>query len=592
MLRQTLFFCIIVTTKSKSIYVQTLNELLNVFLSRVFRYFSCLLNFVNFTYSSKTRFYFCVLLSLILFQRIKAQEKEAVIPFTVAEELYLIDKEYFTMVVDPHWMPIESINEKNEHIGIAADFLKLIEKKAGIEIRLIPTTSWSQTVQFAQDRKADLISVASETEDRKKYWNFTKTLIQLQTVLATKENTSPFSSLEEITDKPLGIMRGYSHVELLSKKYPDINLVQIDSYEEGFKRVLADNLYGVIGNIAAIGYYMQQEKINTLKIAGRVSEDNFLKVAVRNDDPHILSVFNKIIASITEQEKQEILNKWLSVRYDHTTDFSLYLKTFLAVFAFFLLFLFWFIKVRLLNQKLKLANSQLSDLNKQKDYFFSVIGHDLRNPLTPIIGFSNILSTDSDSLSLEEIKKYSSVIYTKSNTILDILNQIVDWARSELKYISISKKEINLNQLAEQTIKIYSETASKKEITIQNLIPANTILISDETILSAILRNLVNNALKFSQKGSNILISYTIGSDLRKNITVEDFGIGMSEEIITNLFQLNPFQSREGTNKEKGTGLGLLICKQFSDSINCELKIKSEINKGTKVSLIFRNEEN
>jgi len=523
----------------------------------------------------------------MLIQKVNAQDKETTVPFTVAEELYLIDKEYFNMVVDPQWMPIESINEKKEHIGIAADFIKLIENKGGIEIRLIPTTSWSETVKYAEERKADLISVASETEDRKQYWNFTKTLIQLQTVLATKENTPPFSSLEEITDKPLGIMRGYSHVELLSRKYPGINLIQIDSYEEGFNKVLADDLYGVIGNIAAIGYYMQQEKINTLKIAGRVSEDNFLKVAVRNDDPHILSVFNKIIASITEQEKQEILNKWLSVRYDHTTDYSLYLKTFLGVFALFVLFLFWLIKIRLLNQKLKIANAQLSDLNRQKDYVFTVIGHDLRNPLTPIIGFSNLLSTDSDSMTLEEIKKYSNVIHTKSNTILDILNQIVDWARSELKHLPTIKKEINLYQLADQTLKVFSETAANKEIVIKNLIPENTRLISDETILSAILRNLINNALKFSQTNSTILISFTTDSTFRNILTVEDFGIGMSEEIITNLFQLNHFQSRDGTNKEKGTGLGLLICKQFCDSINCELKIFSEINKGTKVSLIF-----
>jgi len=545
---------------------------------------------VKFSDSYTSRLYFFYLLALMLFQRSYAQEKYADIPFTVAEELYIIDKEYFTMVVDPRWMPIESINEKKEHIGIAADFIKLIEEKGGIEIRLIPTTSWSQTVEFAQNRKADLISVASETEDRKKYWNFTKTLIQLQTALATKENTPPFSSLESIIDKPLGIMRGYSHVELLSKKYPNINLVQIDSYEEGFQKVLSDELYGVIGNIAALGYYIQQEKINTLKIAGRVSEDNFLKVAVRNDDPLILSVFNKIIASITEQEKQEILNKWLSVRYDHTTDYSLYLKTFIAVFGFFLLFLFWFIKIRLLNQKLTIANAQLSDLNKQKDYFFSVIGHDLRNPLTPIIGFSHLLVTDSHSMTVEEIKKYSTVIHTKSNSILEILNQIVDWARSELNHSTITKKETNLHQLVEQTSRIFSETATKKDITIKNLISENTIITTDETILSAILRNLINNSLKFSEMGSSVLVSFTSAPDSKMKLTVEDFGIGMSDEIITNIFQLNPFQSREGTNKEKGTGLGLLICKQFSKSIHCDLIITSEINKGTKVSLIFPNE--
>jgi len=90
--------------------------------------------------------------------------------------------------------------------------------------------------------------------------------------------------------------------------------------------------------------------------------------------------------------------------------------------------------------------------------------------------------------------------------------------------------------------------------------------------------------------GSSVLVSFTSAPDSKMKLTVEDFGIGMSDEIITNIFQLNPFQSREGTNKEKGTGLGLLICKQFSKSIHCDLIITSEINKGTKVSLIFPNE--
>jgi signal transduction histidine kinase len=519
------------------------------------------------------------------------QERVKSIPFTVAEELYLIDKEYFTMVVDPHWMPIESINEKNEHIGLAADFIKLIQKKGGIEIRLIPTKSWSETVRLAQNREADIISIASETEDRKKYWNFTKTLIQLQTVLATKSDAEAFNSIESILDKPLGIMRGYSHVELLRRKYPEINLVEIDSYEEGFKRVLSDELFGVVGNIAAIGYYIQQEKINTLKIAGRISEDNFLKIAVRNDDPHILSIFNKILSSITEEETQAILNKWLSVRYEHTTDYSLYFKTFLTVVVLFGLFLFWFIKIRLLNQKLKLANVQLSELNKQKDYLFSVIGHDLRNPLTPIIGFSHLLSTDCDSMTYPEIKHQATIIHNKSNTILDILNQIVDWARSELKQVSVTKNPLNLFDLVTQNIQLFKEVAAHKNITIRNTIAQNTFVNSDDTILSAIIRNLISNALKFSYPNSEIIITCFTQSDNKIQLVVQDFGTGMSNETVEKLFQLNPYLSKEGTKNEKGTGLGLLICKQFAESLHAKLLIESEIDRGTKISLVFPSNE-
>lgn len=512
------------------------------------------------------------------------------IPFTPAEELYLIDKKEFTLAVDPHWMPIESLNEKKEHIGIAADFFALISKKGGFGIKLIPTSSWTETVELAKNRTADILSFSSETEERKKFWNFTKPVLTLQTVIATKQNRSAVNSIEEILDKPIGIMRGYSHVELFRKEYPTIQIVEIDSYEQGFKKVLSDELYGVVGNVVAIGYYLQQEKINTLKIAGKVHDDIHLKIAVRNDNPQIVSIFNKVLASITDEEKQTIWNKWLSVRYEHTTDYTLYLKTLGVSLIVFGLFLFWFLKIKRLNAELLMANNQLRAANEQKNYLFSVIGHDLRNPLTPMLGFSSMLEKEAENLSSKEISYQASIIHTKSTEMLRILNQLVDWAKAELDFISIKKEPVYLKEQFEQIILLYKDVLDQKKIHLNLDVPSSVCVLSDEAMLSTILRNLVYNSIKYSHSESSIFCQISVHHE-GYQLIIQDHGIGMTDEIRENVFKLTTKKQKLGTDRENGSGLGLLICKSYTDKLGIPMKIESVLNKGTTITLSFNKVE-
>ncbi len=249
--------------------------------------------------------------------------------FTLNEQVYLMHKQEIKMCIDPDWMPLE-MNEGGKHVGIAADYIKVMEKTIGIPISVVQTRTWLESLAFARERKCDIFSLAMETPERKMYMNFTKPYMVIPLVLVSKLDKVFYSDIGAITDKPIGIAKGYAYGEILKVRYPQVSFVEVESEQEGLKKVQEGKLFGTIGTLATVAYQIQKEYFGSLKIVGKFDEKWELGVGTRNDEPELYSIFEKAIGAISKQESQDILNKWVSVNYEKEMDYT-YLYKILAV---------------------------------------------------------------------------------------------------------------------------------------------------------------------------------------------------------------------------------------------------------------------
>jgi len=232
------------------------------------------------------------------------------------------------------------------------------------------------------------------------------------------------------------------------------------------------------------------------------------------------------------------------------------------------------------NKKLKDSEQNLKELNSTKDKFFSIIGHDLRNPLNALLGFSELISGNSREYTFEEIQKYSKIINEAAKNIHLLIENLLEWSRSQSGNIDFSPTEEEIYPVIKEIVKVFSMQAEKKNIEISVSVPQKTRACFDKNLLSTILRNLINNAVKFTSRRGKVSISCIPGSG-EITVSVQDTGIGMTEEQINHLFNLTETITLPGTSEEQGTGLGLILCKEFVDMHGGRIWIDSKPGMGS-----------
>uniref|UniRef100_UPI004047F794 diguanylate cyclase n=3 Tax=Aliarcobacter sp. TaxID=2321116 RepID=UPI004047F794 len=274
---------------------------------------------------------------------------------TPIEKEYLKKKNIIKMCVDPDWMPFEKI-EKEQHIGMAADYFNIIKKTTNLNVQLVKTNTWSESLEFAKQRKCDILSFLMATPDRKKYLDFTSSYLKIPVVMATKTDVPFINDFNSLKGKKIGIPKGYAFIEILKVDYPDLTIVEVDNIDDGLKKVVQGELYGYIGTLATIGYSFQKKFTGELKISGKFDGTWDFSVGVRNDEPILLNIFQKAVDSIDKEFEQEILNKWLAINYIKEIDYSLVFKVIGIFILILLIVLFFYLKQMKLKMQLKLLS--------------------------------------------------------------------------------------------------------------------------------------------------------------------------------------------------------------------------------------------
>lgn len=230
--------------------------------------------------------------------------------------------------------------------------------------------------------------------------------------------------------------------------------------------------------------------------------------------------------------------------------------------------------------ELENLNHELKALNISKDKFLSVISHDLRNPLTSLLISSENLNKDADKLSAKDIKMFAGIIYRTSNKILKQLNELVEWAKQQREKVNFNPEKLQLLHSINESLELLRANAMQKAIHLANNIPNDIYVNADSLMLRSILQNIVTNAIKFTPYGGGAITVTAHTVDNVVEVCIRDNGTGMADETMELLFG-KATASLLGTNKERGTGLGLLLVKDFVAQHGGVIKVESELGKGT-----------
>jgi len=233
------------------------------------------------------------------------------------------------------------------------------------------------------------------------------------------------------------------------------------------------------------------------------------------------------------------------------------------------------------SDQIKKIAEELEQLNATKDKFFSIIAHDLRNPFITILGFSDLLLSDYSELNDEEVKFYLEEMKKSAEVSHNLLQNLLQWSRSQTGRIEFHPAKTPLENLVKVNLELLEATASRKGISIIYEIQSNINVFADEDMLNTVIRNLITNAIKFTNANGKITISAIEQGDFAE-ISVSDNGVGMESKVLDNLFRLDESHSTIGTNSEAGTGLGLILCKEFIEKNGGKIWVESEVGKGSK----------
>jgi len=237
-------------------------------------------------------------------------------------------------------------------------------------------------------------------------------------------------------------------------------------------------------------------------------------------------------------------------------------------------------KLKESEKRYKMLAAKLKETNETKDNFFSIISHDLRAPFDSILGFSEILKNEYKDLTDAEKELYIDSLYEASRHVYNLLNNLLQYSRFQLDNVDFNPKKIILKEIVEKNVNVLNSMAIKKNISLGVESMENMAVYADEEMLNSILINLISNGIKFTNRGGEVCISARRKGKFIE-ITVKDNGIGMDEDTLFKLFQLNVKKSRPGTENESGTGLGLFITQKYVEKNGGTLDAVSEINKGT-----------
>jgi signal transduction histidine kinase len=232
------------------------------------------------------------------------------------------------------------------------------------------------------------------------------------------------------------------------------------------------------------------------------------------------------------------------------------------------------------NEMIEKSEQELRVLNASKNKFFSIIAHDLKNPFHTVMGYSFLLSKDYDRFTEEERRKFAFDINQSTNKIFRLLQNLLEWSRSQTGRLEFSPIETDFKRILENAVSVLHSLAGQKQISLKYIYDSDLKVFADPLMIETVLRNLINNAIKFtSDEGSVEIEAKKDGGNVVVSIT--DNGIGISEEDVANLFRIDSKVKRKGTNNEDGTGLGLILCKEFVEKNNGTIWVESEAGKGS-----------
>lgn len=510
-------------------------------------------------------------LLLLAFAELKAESL-----FTPTEESYLASKGPIKMCVDPTWEPIEKIDEQGSHVGMAAEYIAAVKKASGLQIELYPTKTWKEALLAAQNRNCDIFSAVAKTPERSTYMLFTTPYLEIPSVVIGTKGTDFVSDLRLITQERIGINEGYATVELLKQKYPGINLIEVKDTPTGLLLLEGGQLDYFVDFISSGSFYIAKQGHQNLQIVGSTGITLNLSLASRKDEPLLREILQKAIDHVPKEIEEQIFLNSVRIQVQTATDYGPLITTLLMALAIILAVIFWNRSLQKEVRRRKEAEERALEAIRTKDRFFSIIAHDLRGPIGNIAVVFQMIAEQNSPLEQELLES----LQKSTMSLHQLLDDLLSWSNNQSGRLELKQQSFNIHQTLTEVAQLMQGAASLKNIEIR-LDPQHAChAFADKNMIGTVIRNLLGNAIKFTPIGGKI----TIGCEPHKKkvrVTVSDTGVGFNEKTAKNLLSLTHHTTSPGTDNEMGSGLGLVLCKDFLERNGSKIQFSSIPGKGS-----------
>lgn len=258
--------------------------------------------------------------------------------------------------IDPDFAPYEWINEEGEYVGLAADYMQLLEERLGVRFDIITDKSWHEIIDMAKRGELDILSCLNQTASRDRYLDFTEPFVSNPVVIVNANRHGYVGSLESLIGKTVAVERDYFTHELLQKDYPDINILAVENTKIALEKVTTGEADAYIGDAAYANYAIKKNDLLNLQFAGETEASTAYRIGVSKSSPELLSAINMVLNSLTEQERKQIEDQWLGLTVTSGPRMETLIKLALAIALLFMIFSYWIYRLR--QSKRALAESE------------------------------------------------------------------------------------------------------------------------------------------------------------------------------------------------------------------------------------------
>jgi len=280
------------------------------------------------------------------------------IELSTEEQAWLASNQVLKLGYDTDWPPVEYIDKEGVYYGLSADYMTLIGKILGISIEPIPPQSWQKTLEDAKTRRIDLISAIMPFPERDNYLSFSQPYLSFPMVIVTRQEVSYIGDINELKGKKIAVVSDFASQKLLKDNHPDLKLYSTDNVYAGLEAVQNNNAFAFVGSLAAISQVLTREKIVGLKVTGNTPYSYELAIGIRNDQPILAGIIQKALDAISEEQRNEIYNRWVVVTYEQAFDYTMLWRALAAIALIFIWVVYW-------NRQLKTTvNNKTAELHE------------------------------------------------------------------------------------------------------------------------------------------------------------------------------------------------------------------------------------
>ncbi len=499
---------------------------------------------------------------------------------TAQEKEWLKAHPIIRVGIDHNWFPIESVDENGRHFGVSASYLSLLEERLGVRFEIdYSRRLWSDTMKAIEDKELDMLSRAAVTDKRQKSLAFSRPYLKQSIVIVANSDVGYVNDLGDLEGKRVAVVRSYATEEILRDRYPKIIPVMADTSLEALKKVSSGEAYACIEALGVVSYLIERHGIRHLKVVGETSYQYELAFAFREDWAMLASIADKVLASLTPAEYEEIHGSWLVMEHDDPINYRLVWG--IAGFAALLFILIAYknrrldVLVRQRTDELESFNARLQEeiekaveKNRKQEKLLmqqakmaeigsmlESIAHQWRQPL-------NILGLSMTKLSLNCAiggAKDASKVIEIAEAQIQYMSQTIDDFRNFFKQ-DRSQIPVNIDAMISDVESLLGPLLVRKRISVKREIDPSIEVLVYPNELKQVLINIINNAREAIEhhRGEEKVITVRCESDERYcTISIEDTGGGIPSGIVDKIF--DPYFTTKF--ESQGTGIGLYMAK-------------------------------